>query len=65
MKSVFHGFGMIDLLSLIMCLPIISANILAILSIILSWIYMPVIAALTITVLSAIVIISSILFMTR
>lgn len=65
MKSVFHGFGIVDLMTLILCIPIISANILAVLSIILSWIYMPAIAALSITVLSAIVIISSILFITR
>ena len=62
MKSVFHGFGGIDLLSLIVCLPIIAANLLAVLAIILSWIYMPIIAALTLTLLSAVVIISSVLF---
>lgn len=65
MKSVFHGFGIVDLMTLIICLPIISANLLAVLSIIFSWIYMPAIAALSITVLAAIVIISSILFITR
>lgn len=62
MKSVFHGFGIIDLATLIVCVPMIAANLLAVLAIIFSWIYMPVIAALTLTVLSAVVIISSALF---